>query len=381
MTSVSFPVVSVDQPIGSFFVGVLRADALLSICEFDYRRMQFTNGYIDFLGIQRKLNSNRLSEIARYVKTIDACFPTSVVISVDERCAKISDTSVSGVQLLTLNEYEDENDSNLSIPFNAIASIIDGQHRLKGLQEAGKNDFELSVSVFIGVDDATEATVFSIVNLAQTKVNPSLVYDLQALAKHRSPEKTCHDIVVNLDRLDASPFKNKIKRLGVATDGRFGETLSQATVVKGILPYITNDPVGDRDRGKRFAFWEPATAKDFSRRIFYPFFQQNEDVKILQIVVNYFSAVQEKWPIAWHDTGRGNMLNRTNGYNALIRFLRPALLNITGEPRVVAKAEFADLFSKVKLTDSDFNPSNFVPGTSGSTKLFRALVDGTGVVQ
>ena len=47
----------------------------------------------------------------------------------------------------------------------------------------------------------------------------------------------------------------------------------------------------------------------------------------------------------------------------------------------MAKAEFADLFSKVKLTDSDFNPSNFVPGTSGSTKLFRALVDGTGVVQ
>jgi hypothetical protein len=34
MTGVSIPVFSVNQPIGQFFVGVIRADALLSICKF-----------------------------------------------------------------------------------------------------------------------------------------------------------------------------------------------------------------------------------------------------------------------------------------------------------------------------------------------------------
>jgi DGQHR domain-containing protein len=66
----------------------------------------------------------------------------------------------------------------LSIALDQVATIIDGQHRLKGLEEAGKPEFELPISIFIGADEATEASIFSIVNLAQTKVNKSLAYDL-----------------------------------------------------------------------------------------------------------------------------------------------------------------------------------------------------------
>jgi hypothetical protein len=40
------------------------------------------NEYADYLGIQRKLNVGRIAEIKEYVGTIDACFPTSIVISV-----------------------------------------------------------------------------------------------------------------------------------------------------------------------------------------------------------------------------------------------------------------------------------------------------------
>jgi len=123
-----------------------------------------------------------------------------------------------------------------------------------------------------------------------------------------SPEKTCHEVVVNLDKLSDSPFQNKIKRLGVATKGRVAETLSQATVVKGLLPYISNDPLLDRDIGKRFGFWEPALAKDVTRRIFYEFFRRNEDEKILQNVINYFNAVKNRWPTAWARTGTGNII-------------------------------------------------------------------------
>jgi DGQHR domain-containing protein len=258
-----------------------------------------------------------------------------------------------------------------------VATIIDGQHRLKGLEEAKKLDFELSLSIFIGVDDATEATLFSTVNLAQTKVNKSLAYDLFALAKTRSPEKTCHEIVVALDRLDASPFKNRIKRLGVATEGRFGETLSQATIVKGILPYLTKDALTDRDAGKRFGFWEPALASDLKRRIFYEFFRRNEDVKILEVIVNYFNAVKARWPIAWSGTGRGNIINRTNGFNGFIRFLRPAYLYFTTEPRVVAEEEFTRLLHNVKLEDDDFNTEQFLPGSSGATRLYNKLIEDT----
>ena len=83
--------------------------------------------------------------------------------------------------------------------------------------------FEVNVAIFIGVDIADQAAIFSTVNLAQTKVNRSLVYDLFEYSKTRSPEKTCHDVAVLLDRVPESPFFEKIKRLGVATEGRFGE--------------------------------------------------------------------------------------------------------------------------------------------------------------
>jgi DGQHR domain-containing protein len=376
---ISIPVFQISQPVGDFYIGVMRTDHLLSICKFDYRRMQYKSGYIDFLGIQRELNEKRLREIKEYVGTIDACFPTSIVISVDEKCARVDETDVVGAKILKIFEYVDDQSPELSIKLDEVASIIDGQHRLKGLEEAKEDAFEVPVSIFIGPDDATEAMLFSIVNLAQTKVNRSLVYDLFSLAKTRSPEKTCHEIVVALDRMDESPFQNKIKRLGVATEGRFGETLSQATIVKGILPYITNDPLADRDRGKRFGFWDPSLARDLQKRIFYEFFRRNEDVKILNNLLNYFNAIRGKWPEAWGRTGTGNIINRTNGFNGFIRFLRPAYLHCTTGPRVVGQDEYAAIFGEVKLEDGDFNPNRFLPGTSGSTLLFDTLIAQSGV--
>jgi DGQHR domain-containing protein len=379
MAPVRIPVFSINQRIGEFFVGVIRVDDLLRICQFDFRRMHYKGGYVDYLGIQRELNERRVREITKYVGTIDASFPTSIVISIDEKCASISETEREGFKILTITEFTDPDTPELSIPLDQAASIIDGQHRLKGLEEAKKPDFELSVSVFIGVDDATDASLFSIVNLAQTKVNKSLVYDLFSLATSRSPEKTCHEIVVALDRLPESPFHSRIKRLGVATEGRFGETLSQATIVKGLLPYITDDPLLDRDRGKRLGFWEPDVARDITKRIFYEFFRREEDGKILANVINYFNAIKSRWSKAWEATGTGNIINRTNGFNGFVRFLRPAFLAITTEPIVVSQKQFAVIFARAKLENDDFTPSTFLPGTSGSTKLYNMLMEQTGV--
>lgn len=141
------------------------------------------------------------------------------------------------------------------------------------------------------------------------------------------------------------------------------------------LPYITNDALNDRDVGKRVGFWDPISPEEHDKRIFYEFFRRNEDEKILANVLNYFSAVRDRWPDAWESTGKGAILTRTNGFNGLIRFLRPAYLNFTTEPKVVTKDRFLSLFRKMKLSDDDFNADNFVPGGSGSTKLYRTLLE------
>jgi hypothetical protein len=72
------------------------------------------------------------------VQTVDACFPTSIVISVDERCATLVETEREGLLLLEIHPHVDETDPQLSIDLDQVAVIIDGQHRLKGLEEAQK---------------------------------------------------------------------------------------------------------------------------------------------------------------------------------------------------------------------------------------------------
>jgi hypothetical protein len=54
-------------------------------------------------------------------------------------------------------------------------------------------------------------------------------------------------------------------------------------------------------------------------------------------------------------------------------------LHYTNEPRVVSQDEYQKLFERTALADADFNPDRFLPGTSGSTKLYRTLLDQTQV--
>ncbi|MDE4272945.1 DGQHR domain-containing protein [Phaeobacter gallaeciensis] len=360
----------VTQAVGTFYSCVLQAQDLLKICQFDFRQIRENGGVKEFLGIQRPLKDDRVREIRKFISTVDASFPTSLVISVDERCAEIVDGPDG--KLLELKAFIDQEKNTEVVPFDQIATIIDGQHRLKAFEGTDEN-WDLSVNVFVGVDEGTQAMLFSKVNLAQTKVNKSLVYDLFSLDKGRSPEKTCHELVVNLNDMDKSPFKNKIKRLGSATDGVFGETLSQATVVKGILPLITKDAIGDRDLGKREGFFPDRGSDDFERRIFYPFFRKGEDHKILATVINYYSALSERWPEAWENSGRGAVLPKTNGFNGSIRFLRDAYLHLTSQPSVPTKEEFRKVFDSVELKDSDFTTEKFPPGSSGASLFYAEL--------
>ena len=82
---------------------------------------------------------------------------------------------------------------NGCIEFNdvsPIGDVLDGQHRLLGLEDSGvENDFQLPVVFMFGLTAEEKAYVFSIINSKQTKVNASLLYDLCELMDRRSPQK------------------------------------------------------------------------------------------------------------------------------------------------------------------------------------------------
>jgi DGQHR domain-containing protein len=367
--SFTVPVLKVSQPIGEFFVGALESKRLCEITYFDVRRILREREFETYLGIQRPLNESRVKEIEQYVHTADACFPTAIILSVSGDCAKYDE----GSGLLTLSNYEDPEDPDKNIIYRQIAKVIDGQHRIEGLKNYKGPSFGVNVSIFVDIDVAEEAYIFSTVNLAQTKVNKSLAIDLLELARSRSPQKLCHNIAVALDQGEKSPFYHKIKRLGVATEGRFNETLTQATFVDSLLGYLSSNPVRDRDIYIRGKVPNKAEAQESKLLIFRNMMIDKRDMEIVDVLWNYFDAVRSKWPTAWNSTGYGLILNRTNGFRALMRFLRPAYLNLVGPGEVPTREQFGNIFKRIQMNDDEFTTDNYKPGTSGEVALYNAF--------
>jgi hypothetical protein len=67
--------------------------------------------------------------------------------------------------------------------------VIDGQHRIAGLEKFTGAHFEVMTAIFVGIDISDQAYIFATVNLEQTKVRKSLAFDLFELARTRSPYK------------------------------------------------------------------------------------------------------------------------------------------------------------------------------------------------
>lgn len=363
--SITLPALPVQQPIGEFYIGVIDWGALLEISFADIREIE--RDLDNYLGIQRKISKARVGELAEYVNRKDATFPTSIILAVEEECVEWNEARSE----LTLTETDD-------IDFQHIAKVLDGQHRLEGLKALPKDaTFQLNITIFVAADMNDQANVFATVNLAQTKVNASLVYDLFDYAKSRSPQKTAHNIVVALDRAPNGPFQKRIKRLGTRTPGRSGETLTQATVVTALLELISEKPMADRDllmRGKKL---KPASTSELRTRPFRNLFIEERDVDIAKIINNYFSAVRDRWPSAWDDRSQGNILARTNGFRAFMRALHLLYVDICADSEigaVIKTSTFAQRLDAVSLVDDDFNTSRYVPGNSGETALYKDLI-------
>lgn len=365
------PTLRLAQPMGEFYVCKISAKDLCDITYFDIRQMLGDREIDTYIGIQRKIDPSRVVGLQAYVNTLDACFPTSIVLAVDEQCAVYDDKAGT----LTLKNDPNPDEGQGQTLYRGIAKVIDGQHRIEGLRGLKDGTFELTVSIFVGLDVEDQAYIFSTVNLAQTKVNKSLVYDLFDFSRLRSPQRTCHNIVIALDRREGSPFYERIKRLGSATAGRYGETLTQATFVEALMPYISQQPALDRDLIKRNRPLQRAEGDNAKKLIFRNFFIDEKDIEIGIILLNYFMAVSRRWPKSWNSTERGNILNKTNGFRALMSFLRRVYVSLRHKNPVPTIEMFADIFSRMELEDGEFTTANYPPGTTGESQLRRTLIE------
>jgi hypothetical protein len=154
--------------------------------------------------------------------------------------------------------------------------------------------------------------------------------------------------------------------------------LTQATFVEALIGYLTDDKVSDRDMYIRNRKPKLDNSKA-DKLIFRTLFIQEKDLEITDILLNYFSAVAERWPTAWLTGGKGVILNKTNGFKALMRFLKPAYLSLRWKGEVVSKSDFLDIFNKIDIEEDAFTVDQFKPGTSGESNLFKTFMAHSGL--
>jgi len=354
----------IEQPIGTFYIGGLGYEELRRISYADIRKLS-EGGFETYLGIQRQLSPKRVAEIKRYVEGIDATFPTSIILAIS------SDDVEYDPETGTMQIRDDER----------VAKIIDGQHRIEGLSEFSGEKFDLNVTIFIDMDIEDQAMVFATINLAQTKVSKSLVYDLYEFTTSRSPQKTSHNIAKLLNSEPGSPFEGRIKILGRAT--RKYQTLTQAAVVEALLRLISGTTARaeeDRELIKRGKVPKRASESELKRLVFRNMFLDQTDAKIAKVVWNFFIAVQQRWPKAWEGVHvSGNMLPRTNGFRGLMRFLPHAYMAKGGPPRITPAEGFLEILNRINLNDSEFTTARYEPGTSGESRLYSDLISHSGL--
>lgn len=387
MAKIRLSAIKVTQPIGEFYIGAMDAADLVDISYSDVRKMK--REVEDYLGIQRELKNARVKDIKEYINTLDATFPNSIIVAIKGKYVSYKD----GEMILTFDDFEKER----------LAKVLDGQHRLAGFDDANitfndvngtEKPFQLLVTIFVEADISTQAKVFAMVNQNQTKVNPSLVYDLESLSLSRSPDKTAHQIAVLLNKTEGSPFYKRIKRLGIKTidqDGNKveGETLAQAAFVSNIVKLISPKPKEDRNLllgkkkkflsfgDKNFKYLDP---KSLHRCVFRECFVKEKDEVIALNISNYFEAVKECWPEEWDAFNQKSVLNKTVGFIALIRYLRTVintireLLELDGFSIISVKQYFF-ILSSTEIPAQFFYSVDAVSTSSG--QIFNNLNSNT----
>lgn len=345
--------IEIEQPIGTFYLGKMNSNTII--------KHYVVNDRYSKNGVQREVSKNRVSEIANYCKDPDATFPTPIIISVktsdfQQNNNVLQETSEGGGIVMQVSPSLEKK----------VFEIIDGQHRIQGIEKA-RNEFNFSCDmVVVFMLDLTEeekAYVFSTINSNQAKVNKSLIYDLFDLSTKRSPFKTCHYIARMMNKEYDSPFHKKLKMLGKKQTDE--ATLSQGTFVNGMLKLISKNPQEDM-----IAIKNGDSLKDDPRYPLRKFFIDENDSKIFKIVTDYFSAISSVFKEEWYSNDY--ILTKTTGYLGLI-MLFPKLYDYSEQSNLSMYDFFEKSFKTIQdglLEDNKKLTSEYyVSGVKGQKKL------------
>lgn len=372
--------------------------------------------------VQREVESSRVDKIADFlINDPLASFPTNIVlgipkVSIEEQKMLQFDGFNSEFIEITIKEsvFEEikKEDGNVYI------TIIDGQHRIRGveiaikrlqsdidslirtirvadspelqkkLQKAQKRlddlkQIELAVSFFIDPSLEYQAMIFSTINRTQKRVSQNLVNSLFGLDTSDTPQKTALEATLSLNTHPSSPFYKRINLYGGSYAKNQSPPLSQATMIRSIVNLISeNAREAENDRFRKRT--ELLRQSDKSTRFlpFRYFYSRSQDKMIANILFYFYNAVRKTyktmegvsyWEINNNDIY--NILQTTVGYEALLKVLCD-ILEVTQFDKNINLLKNDDFYSMHlnKANSIDFSNKERYPfSTRGRNILYLEM--------
>lgn len=344
--------------------------------------------------IQRKVDDVRANQIADFLINDDAAtFPTNIVLGIPSSIIN-NQTVQDGFITIYFEDYvfdEIQKARQGAKEADVYVTIIDGQHRIRGIEKAierlessldtlfddsEKNrqkldallGMELVISCFIDKSLEYQAMIFSTINRTQKRVSQDLVYSLFGISNKDTPYKTALEITLALNSHHKSPFYNRVKLYGNNYDKSFVPPLSQSRMIKSIVSMISEsqrESENDRFRDRK----ELRTQKGKKYLPFRKYYAEDRDPEISNCMFYFFSAVRDVFGFLWEYNSQNkpsNVLQSTIGYEALMMLMSDILER--NSITIFNKESFLPYLTN--LHSLDLSDTTLFPMTTKGRKIF-----------
>ncbi len=343
--------IELDQNGTKIYVGKVKMGDIIYKTKEDIWRHDNQEGY------QREVTSSRAKAYGRYISKTRGIAPNTVLLNIRDNAAINFD-----------GEY-------LNVPETSVLWVVDGQHRLKGLEDAIESgfvnirDFELPIIVTLFKERYEEAKQFAIINRTQKGIRSDLAERfLQKAVKNEGKQSIYNQAeagVINeilrgydwkpkaieitdwLNDNDISIWNNRIR---LPNEPKGEATVSQKTFMDSLEPILKDN-----------------------------YFSLKSSETIEQVLNNYWSAIKEIWPEPFSDPASYVLLKLT-GVMSMHKLFPSIVAYCTDREgkRYLTKERLASVlkFLKNANIDSTYWTSNGNGGRYGTNKQgIRMLVE------
>lgn len=191
-------------------------------------------------GYQRGIDENRVNDISAFLsKTLDilpSLLPGSIILNCRPRMPLRFDSSTNE---LVIND-------------DVVFHVVDGQHRVKGLEKSRVQKYEVPVTIIQGLNIAQEAGQFLTINTKQKRVRP----DLQLRILYHQDTKNTRRLIdtlglenwkiealtiaIALNDRNESPWRNLILRPGEKKDDQW-KPITEANFVDSLKNFCSSE--------------------------------------------------------------------------------------------------------------------------------------------